>query len=156
MFVDDEVICLRLELVNNIRIPCVADQNPTLPTVRGMNALPDIQRQLFQAVGRVRSAEVREVWTKSHFEINNFDAGVASRGQHFCDWGDSLSNAGNINASQVERAALSTEIVLHVYHDYRSLFDINRNRFGLCIDSDDPAVRVLSLCRGGFFAGVSN
>jgi hypothetical protein len=47
MFVDDEVIGLRLELINYIRIPCVADQNSTFPTVRGMNALPDIQRQLF-------------------------------------------------------------------------------------------------------------
>src|SRR5450755_633282 len=139
MFVDNGVIALRLELVNDIRIPCVADQNPTFPTVRGMNALPDIEQQVFQAVRRIESTEVREVWTKSHFEINDFDAGVASRGHHFCDWGDSLSNAGNINASQVDRAALSTKIVLHIYDNYHSLFDINRNRLGLRIDSDNPA-----------------
>ena len=112
MFVDGEVIGLRFEFVNNIRIPCVADQNPTFPTVRGMKALPDIERQVFQAVRRIGSTEVREVWMKSHFEINDFDTGMASRGQHPYDWGDSLSIAGNINASEVGRATLSSKIVL--------------------------------------------
>jgi hypothetical protein len=52
MFVDDQVIGLRLELVNDILIPCVAEENPTFLAVRGVSALPD-QPWVFQVVRRI-------------------------------------------------------------------------------------------------------
>jgi hypothetical protein len=59
MFVDDQILGLRLEFVNDIRIPRVADQDPTSRTVRGVSAVPD-ERCMFQAVRRIGSTEVRE------------------------------------------------------------------------------------------------
>jgi hypothetical protein len=35
MFIDDQVIGLRLEFVNDIRIPRVADQNPSVSSLSG-------------------------------------------------------------------------------------------------------------------------
>src|SRR6266566_3805092 len=116
--------------------------------------------QVSQAVRRIGSAQVREIWAKSHFEINNLDTRVASRFQYFCSGADGLSNTRNINSSQVEHAALGTKIVLHVNDDYGTFCDINRGCFGLRINSDTPAVRVLNMCTrlscGGFFAWASN
>jgi hypothetical protein len=51
MFVDDEVIGLRLELVNDIRIPCVADQNPTFPTVGARMLFPTLSGRCFKRFG---------------------------------------------------------------------------------------------------------
>ena len=44
----------------------------------------------------------------------------------------------------VEQAALGAEVILHVDDNYRSPCAINRNRFGLSIELDNPASHVLS------------
>jgi len=150
MFVDDNVVGLGPELVHDIRVPGVADQNSTFSTVGGMNGLPDAERQVPQAVWRIGSAQVGEIRTKSHFEINNLDARPASRYQCSCYRADGLLNTGNINSGQVEHPALGAKIVLHVYDDYRSFCDINRNRFGLRSEPDNPALRVLNRRTGLF------
>src|ERR1700687_906461 len=81
---------------------------------------------------------------KAHLEINYLDARLAGRGQDSCSGADGLSNAGNINSGQVQKAALGTKIVLHVNDDYRSLCNINRSRFRLRIELDNPAFQVMS------------
>ncbi len=73
-----------------------------------------------------------EIGTKPHLKINDLDLRLASRHQYFCGGVNSLSNAGNINSSQIEHAALSAKVILHVVDNDRSLCDIDRNRFGLC------------------------
>src|ERR1700676_2774976 len=98
---------------------------------------------------------------KAHLEINNLDAGVAVRCKNSSSEADGPSNAGNINATQVQKAALGTEIVLHVNDDYRSLCDINRSRFRFRIELDNPAFQVMRrrtrlLRRNRLFTYASN
>src|ERR1700682_3311915 len=144
MFVHHNVAGLRLELVEDIRVPSVANQNPTFSTVRCMNGLPDAAREVPHPVRRIGSAHVRETRKKSHFEIDNFDACLASGCQYFRYRVDSLSNAGNIKSSQVHHAALGAKIILHVNDDYRSLCSIDREGVGLGIEAYKPALRVLN------------
>ena len=52
---DDEIVGLRLELRDNIRVPGIADQNPTFSTVRGTHGFPDAHPQVPHPVHRVGS-----------------------------------------------------------------------------------------------------
>src|SRR5437867_10268785 len=110
MFIDNNIVRLRFEFRENICVPGVADQNSTFATVRGTNGLPDAELQMPQAIHRVGGAQVREIRTKGHFEINNLDARLASRRQDFCGGADGLLNAGYINSSAAAHAALRAEI----------------------------------------------
>src|SRR5437660_12845323 len=113
MFVDDNVVGLGPELVHDIRVPGVADQNSTFSTVGGMNGLPDAERQVPQAVWRIGSAQVGEMRTKSHFEINNLDARPASRYQGSCYRANGTSNTRNIHSFYIDIPDYATTIVLH-------------------------------------------
>ena len=81
---------------------------------------------------------------KAHLEINNLEARAAGRGHDSRSGADGPLNYGNIKSTMVEQAAFGAEVILHVDDDYRGLCAIDRDRFGLRIELDNPASHVLS------------
>ena len=56
--------------------------------------------------------------------------------------GPTALNHGNIKSRAVEHATLGAEVILHIDDNHRSLGGIDRDRFGLGIEPDNPVVAI--------------
>src|SRR5205814_2898986 len=71
-FISSDVVGLRLQLRDDVGIPCVSDQYPAFPTVGRANCLADAEFQMPRAVYRIRSPQIRKVGPIPHLQINDF------------------------------------------------------------------------------------
>ena len=67
MLVDDNIAGLWLQFRDNIRVPCVANQNSALRTIRSEDCLSNAEAQVSHPIRRVGSAQVREIRAKPIF-----------------------------------------------------------------------------------------
>ena len=96
-------------------------KHTTLGPVRGTHRLSDAEPQMPQPVWRVSGAEVREIGTKAHLQIDDRDAHLPGGGQDFGGGADGLLNHGQINARPVKHAILGPKVMLHVDDEHRRL-----------------------------------
>jgi hypothetical protein len=73
VLVEDDIVGLRRQFWNNLRVPGVLDQNPTLASVRGPNRLSDAEPQMPRSVRGIPRTEVQEIGTEAHLQIDDRD-----------------------------------------------------------------------------------
>ena len=138
MFWQDDVTLLRRQTWQYFRVPCVFDEDAARPAVRRFGHLAHAKRAVFDPVGRVGTASIREVRSVLHLKIDDGDCGQAGGCQRTHRRGDRPLDRRDVDAGAVEHAALRTEIVLHVDYQQGAFIDVDPNRFRSCLDSDGP------------------
>src|SRR5439155_20561648 len=79
-----DVVSLRFELGYDVGVPSVPDQQPTFPSIRGLNFLTDAKFQMAGAIHGIGRAEIGKVRAITHLEINDFQPSLARGCEHFC------------------------------------------------------------------------
>ena len=116
------------EVAQDVGIPRVLNQEAASAAVGCLNWLADPESEVPDAVGSIRSAEIREVTLKRHLQIGDLHAGTASVSEHAGGWLDNGLSRRDRHARSGEHTSLGHEIVLHVDDDDRGLGRIDRQR----------------------------
>jgi hypothetical protein len=129
----DQVALLRRQFRQNVRVPGVLDENTAFLSVGRRDWLANAQPEMQDAVGRFRSARVREVAGKRHFQIDHGHPGAASDVEDARGRGHSSLDSRNVDTCPGKHAAFGSEVVLHVDDNDRGpvRIDVQRMRLGL-------------------------
>src|SRR2546425_574199 len=92
VLIEHHVLGFRSKLCDDIRVPCVADQKSSLPTVRSEVLLADTEVKVAYSVRGVIVPEVRQVGPEAHLQVNDFDSCLARRQKDLPRWADRLLN----------------------------------------------------------------
>src|SRR5438874_2199285 len=98
---------------------------------------------MLDVVWSIRSAEVGEIGTKAHLQIDDADSRLSHAGQSPRGGFDGASCSRDVDSRPVEHAPLATKVILHVDHDRRGGRWIDRDRLRLGLDRDDTTSRLL-------------
>src|ERR1700693_3274509 len=85
MLVHDDISGLRLEFLDDVRAPGIADQNASVPAIRRLDRLSHTKHlQVPNPVWSVRSPQIRQVGAIPHLEIDDLDASTPGGFEDSC------------------------------------------------------------------------
>ena len=79
-FVHHRRLSIRLQLRNDIGVPCIAYEDAALRSVWCAHLFTNSSSEVPETVRGIRGAKIREIWTKAHLEVNNLQLGSTSGG----------------------------------------------------------------------------
>ena len=113
---DTGITCLRLQLVKNLRVPCVRDENPACGAVRGRDLITDAQGRMLEQVGAVDRTGVREVCRMLHRDVDDRDHRRPRRRDDAGGGRRRSADTTDVDPCTVEHSSGCPEVVLHVYY----------------------------------------
>ena len=109
MLIKHDVLRLRSKLIDDIRVPCVANQESSLTAIGGDARLADTELEMTCAVSGVGVSQIRQISPEAHLQVNNFDPRLACSGNHITYRPDGLLDRRNVDSCAV--LANDTELV---------------------------------------------
>src|SRR5215475_4851937 len=105
VLVENDIAGLRLQFVEDLGVPCVADEDSTRNAIRGGDGLTNTSLQMADSVGSVGSAKVRKIRAIGHLEIDDrYPRAARSRQSPRRRWNDS-PNLRNAHSKAIQQAA---------------------------------------------------
>src|ERR1700758_4222337 len=136
MFIDDSLAILRYKFRNYSCIPRVTNQESAFGAIRCSEGLANTNHQVPHAIGRIGRTQIREIRSKAHVEVNDFDTCFTRCPQHSSRRDNGSLNHGNVQTRVIEQTALGAKVILHVNDNYGSSSSINRDGFRAGIECD--------------------
>jgi hypothetical protein len=118
IFVYDDVLSLRFQIIHYVRTPGVTDQNARGLAAGIRDSLPDTQRlQMPNPVRRVGSTHIGQVGEVGHLKIDYLDAFASSSCESSRRRVNDILNGRDIESRLVEHPAFGTKVVLRIHNN---------------------------------------